>query len=342
VPAGFLTALRDLIADPDVALDLGTANTRLYARGRGLVADEPSVLAIDEREVLPLRAGVVVDVTAAAALLRPFLRRARRGGLIRSRVLACAPAGATAEQREALREVARRAGATRVMIAPEPLAAAIGAGLDVASPYAQMLVDVGAGVTDVAVLRSGRLLLAAGLPIACGTLRNAVQTAAAERCAVDLGPAEAETLMRRAGAGDPGAAQDRGAPPTFAAVGRDRASGRRVGVALRRDALQGAMEGPVAALVGSMRRLLRELPPRVACEVIESGICLTGGGALLPGLRDRIAAGTAHEVRTAADPMHAVINGARRMLGVAARTGLWSGAPRGHASEGALDLPMQV
>ena len=167
--------LRKFVAPPDLALDLGTANTRLYAVGHGLIADEPSMIHVQPEtgaveavgaraawlachdpyanSVSPLHAGVVVDVEAATSLLKPFLQRAQRLGFFKPRALACAPTDACKEEREALIEATRRAGASAVVVVPEPLAAAIGAGLDIASPYAQMLVDIGDGVTDIAVWR---------------------------------------------------------------------------------------------------------------------------------------------------------------------------------------------
>ncbi|MGH9802310.1 MAG: rod shape-determining protein, partial [Blastocatellia bacterium] len=188
--------LRKLVAPPDLAIDLGTANTRLYALGHGLIANEPSLIRFQQYTgeveavgaqaawlssndpysptVSPLHAGVVADIEAASSLLKPFLKRAQRFGLFKPRVLACAPTDACEEERAALIEAAQRAGASEVYIAPEPLAAAIGAGMDVASHYAQMIVDIGDGVTDIAVVRSGSLILTSAVRTACSDLRNAV------------------------------------------------------------------------------------------------------------------------------------------------------------------------
>src|ERR1051325_1132234 len=161
-----LSRLQRLVAPLDVAIDLGTANTRLYAAGRGIIADEPSIVRIydtveaeanavagaaettgQEAAISPLHAGVVTDIEAATSLLKPLLQRTRRFGLIRPRVLACVPTDACDEERAAVIEAVRRAGAAAVVLAPEPLAAAIGAGLDVGSLYAHLLVDIGDGVT---------------------------------------------------------------------------------------------------------------------------------------------------------------------------------------------------
>ncbi|HYE76236.1 MAG TPA: rod shape-determining protein, partial [Blastocatellia bacterium] len=176
----FFSEIRKTIADPDVAIDLGSANTRLYAHGRGLIADEPSIVKMrsdngrieavgisaafsfksaNHAFISPVSSGVVKDIKAASALLAPLMRRARGIGLIKPRVLACAPTDACEEERAALIEATRRAGASAVVLAPEPLAAAIGVGMEVELPHAQMIIDIGDGVTDIAVIRSGELII---------------------------------------------------------------------------------------------------------------------------------------------------------------------------------------
>lgn len=337
-----LPGLRRAIADPDIAIDLGTANTRLYAHGRGLIADEPSMVRVDSqtgsveavgaraarlaaapqdghaRDVAPLRAGVIADVEATASLLRPLFRRARRLGLVRPRVLACAPTDARDEDREAIVEAVRMAGAASVAIALEPLAAAIGAGLDVASPYAQMLVDVGDGVTDIAVISSGSLVVSAAVRTACSDMHTAVRRAVVESHGTLLFAHEAERLTRTVGVARASAPASR-----LAANGLDCKTGRAMQVIVSSREVARAV-GPVAAtIVDAVRDTVRDLPATTSCEVIESGICLTGGGARLPGLAELLADRTALDVRQPADPLRAVINGARQMLGVGGLTGLW-------------------
>jgi rod shape-determining protein MreB len=341
MPFSTLSRLRGIVADPDVAIDLGTANTRLYAVGRGLVADEPSLVAVDRgtgsveavgaraariadsdasvRPVSPLRAGVISDMNAATSLLTPLLRRARRFGLLRPRVLVCAPTDAREDERAALVEATRRAGAAAVTVAPEPLAAAIGAGLDISSSYAQMIVDIGDGVTDIAVIRSGRLVGTSAVRTACSDLHAAVQRSVAEQTNVLLHAREAERLTL-----DLGAARGTASPRSLVAAGIDRASGIETSVLVSGQQVVQAIDPVVAAIVRAVRTTVSDLPATTACEVIESGICLTGGGARLRGLADLIATETALEVRPAADPMRAVIEGARQMLSVATVTGAWA------------------
>jgi rod shape-determining protein MreB and related proteins len=334
--------LRRAVADPDVAIDLGTANTRVYARGRGLLADEPSVVAISDRTgsveavgtramdlagedsgvhyISPLHAGVVSDVDAASLLLAPLLSRARnRFGVLKPRVLVCAPTDAKEDEREALIEATRRAGASAVAVAPEPLAAAIGAGLDVASPYAQMLVDIGDGVTDIAVVRSGRLVRTAALRTACSDMRAAVARAVADRHSVMLYAQETERLTLELGA-----TRANATAASRIVNGVHCETGRVTRVRVTAEEVCDAIDAPINTIVQAVRSTVNDLPAMTACEVIESGICLAGGGARLPGLAALIAAETAVDVRSAADPLRAVINGARQMLLVAATTGAWT------------------
>lgn len=333
--------IRRRIADPDLAIDLGTANTRMYAAGKGLLADEPSVVGIsaetgfveaigsraaslatnpDEsfRSVFPLRAGVIEDLDAAAALLTPLFRRAKRFGLIRPRVLACAPTDACDEERAAIVEAASRAGAASVTIAPEPLAAAIGAGLDVSSPYAQMIVDVGDGVTDIAVICSGEVILASAVRTACSDLHTAVRRSIVDSHGAWLYMREAERLTRTVGVA-------RGERPVreHTARGADCRTGRDTRITVSNREVSAAMDPIVDTIIGAVLRVVADLPSGTSCEVIESGVCLTGGGAALPGLAELLAKETQLDVKPAADPLRAVINGARQMLTVCNRTGLW-------------------
>ncbi len=340
MPRAITAGLRKLIAAPDLAIDLGTANTRLYALGHGLIADEPSLIRLQPEtgeveavgahaawlanvdpyspSVSPLHAGVVADVEAASSLLKPFLKRAHRFGLFKPRVLACAPTDACEEERAALIEAAQRAGASDVYIAPEPIAAAIGAGLDISSQYAQMLVDIGDGVTDIAVIRAGNLILTSAVRTACSDLRNAVSEMVSYRHGVLLFPQEAERLMHLIGANF-----DYSQEELLVAAGTDWLTGEPLQLCVSSYDLNEAIEPVLDTIVDAIQTTVRKLPEETSCEVIENGICLTGGGAMLQGLPERLAAATSFEVRVAEDPLMAVINGARQMLDVGIATDVW-------------------
>lgn len=340
-----LSRLRNRLSAPDLALDLGTANTRLFARGYGLVADEPSLVTFNRksgaveaigaraarlsrqplngsgkwRAVAPLRAGVVADVEAAASLLTPLFSRACRLSLTRPRALACIPTDARTEERAALERAVRAAGASAVAIVPEPLAAAIGAGIDVGSRYAHMLVDIGDGVTDIAVIREGELIQTSAVRVACSDLHSAVRRHVASRSGVLVYMHEAERLTREIGT-----AHGLNLVGDFSVEGRHRASGRPAVVRVSRQQVAETIEPVIRTIVCAVCRAVQNLPPKTASEIIESGICLTGGGARLHGLAELISAETGVTVKPAVDPLRAVINGAREMLTVAADTGLWN------------------
>lgn len=336
-----VSGLRGFFSAPDLALDLGTANTRLYAAGRGLIADEPSLVTIAPdtgaveatgaraahlaqldpfaNSFSPLHAGVIADVVAASSMLKPLLRRAQRFGLFKPRALACAPTDACEEEREALVEATMMAGASAVVVVPEPLAAAIGAGLDVSSPYAQMLIDIGDGVTDIAVLRSGSLITTSALRTACSDLRHSVSQFIAFRYGVLLYPHEAERLLRTVGTDF-----DFQSERLFVTSGTDLLTGAATNLCVSNYDVMEAITPALDEMIGAIHKTVRELDPATSCEVIENGICLTGGGARLAGLPERLATATSLDVRVAPDPLHAVINGARKMLKTGADTGIWS------------------
>jgi rod shape-determining protein MreB and related proteins len=332
--------LIQLIAAPDLALDLGNANTRLYALGKGVICDQPSVIRLSPNDtsvgmgrpstemsrrvmgcapcMTPLNEGVVTDVEGAAELLAPFIRRARLYGLNKPRVLACAPTDATQREVAALVAAVVRAGASSVKVVPEPQAAAVGAGLDISLPYAQMLIDVGDGVTDIAVMRSGQLIKTAAVRSACRDIYAMIQSLVAKRHNVILYWREAEHLARKFGL-----AQEIPSRPSCSVLGLDRATGHVKEMIVSDIDVSEAIEPVILKIREMLRGVIRGLPHDSAAEVIESGICLTGGGTYLPGLKEMVAAETSLDVRVAANPLHAVINGAGQMLAVGAETGLW-------------------
>jgi rod shape-determining protein MreB len=305
-----------MIADEPSIVKMRADTGRIEAVG---ISAAFSFKSAEHAFISPLSSGVVKDVKAAAALLAPLLRRARVTGLLRPRVLACAPTDACEEERAALVEATRRAGASSVVLAPEPLAAAIGAGLDVSSDHAQMIVDIGDGVTDIAVIRSGELVVTDAVRTACSDLTRAVQRLVANRYNVELYQREAELLIRKVGA-----SPNRKHPASpYIVAGDDFRTGqlRRVGVSGQEVAA--TIDPVLKTIVSAIGCAVRKLPPKLSCEVIESGIRLMGGGACLTGITELVAAETRLEVATAKDPMHAVINGARQMLAVGVTTNVW-------------------
>ena len=324
-----ISRFRRMVPIPYLAIDLGTANTRVYSLGKGLIAEKPSIVQLKPDEarlfgsmvggctgedayVLPVRSGIVIDIDAAAALLRPLIRRAQRFGLVRPRGIVCVPTGACRSERDALVEATQRSGVFVLAVAPEPLAAALGGGLRVESAYAQMLVDIGGGVTDIAVIRSGRIIHSKAIRTACSDLQSAIIHEVATRYGVQLHLQESERLVREAGA-----RPESGATRFHIARGVG-GEGRAAIVRLDHAELREIMDPIIDTIVGEIFSVLRDMPPMAAAEVIEDCIWLTGGGACMHGMAERIAEVTTLEVRIVPDPMHAVINGAAQILSAAA------------------------
>lgn len=321
-----LSLVDKFVSQPCVAIDLGTANTRVYDCNQEAIAEEPSLVqhvtgddsCADEYIThlnaqfvsAPLRGGVVVDVSNAISLLRPMLRRSRHW-LRQPATLACAPTDTTERERKLLTEALLGAGAAHVAIIPEPWAAAIGAGLDVTAPSAQLLIDIGQGVTDLAVIRDGRLIYTSAVRTACHDLQQAIKNAVLSRHRVALYPEDLETLTHELGALlDPVAAE----PHRLALHGIDIIRRCQVELTVRQEEIVGAMEPVVAKILRMIENSLRRLPEHLAAEVYDSGICLTGGGSCITGIDRLIAARTNLEVRVASDPQLAVINGASQTL----------------------------
>ncbi len=317
-----------LLASPDLALDVGTAHTRIGQVGERIVVEAPSRPAREphgDSAEAPLAHGVVRDVEGVVRFLRPLLQGARGRWPVRPRVLAFTPSDATLEERDALVEATREAGAGEVALLPEPLAAAVGAALDLASPHAQLLVDIGEGVTDVALFVGGRLERTAALRLACGELRAEVTRVVEQLQGFSLEPDLADGLLRQLGPPGPADAEWLVARRRHT---RERGPAGRVVVEVdtyvRASQLGEALDPLCARLARFVEGVLRSLDARSGAEVVENGLVVAGGGALLPRLTAQLARATRLEVRVADDPLRAVIRGACRLLPQAGREGLWA------------------
>lgn len=280
----------------NLALDVGTASVRV-GTGARRVLEAPSCSG--QRRALA--GGVVVDGEALVAILDPLLRQGRVFGMVKPRVLACAPSDVSRSERELLKDAILRSGAASVLLVPEPLAAAVGAGVDVASPYAQMVVDVGEGVTDCAVIRSGKLLESCALRMACAGMRAGIARALRADGRETLSDGEIDLLLRERGVVHRGvrSCQD--------------------GTSLA----ERAVEPVIRQIMDLVTGFLQDLPDALGCEVIESGIWLTGGGSLIPGLRQRVEEETGIRVMTVPNPREAVVEGARLMMPVVTALNQW-------------------
>ncbi|MCM2254646.1 MAG: rod shape-determining protein [Vicinamibacteria bacterium] len=291
--------LRRLLAAPDVALDVGTATTRLAVAGSGRVFAAPSCDPLSG--VHALRNGVVCSIEAAARVLRPLVQSQRGLRPLPPRALCGVPSDATAAEREALCSAARAAGAEPIALVAEPIAAAVGSGRDLADPRALLVVDVGDGVTDIALIRDREVVRSHAVRIGIADLRETALGAALVALRSPVSAQAAEFLVGQVGA------TRAGGNPELAVPG---AGGRTLRAAFLRDALRPLL----ARLYAAVNAAFLGLPDRDAVEVIERRVLLTGGGALLSGLPPALAEVTGLDLSLAPDPLHAVVDGARAIL----------------------------
>jgi len=322
----------------DLAIDLGTANTVVYVKGEGVVLAEPSVVALETidgitrvravgddaklmlgktpdnvRTIRPLRAGVVADIEVAEQMLRHFVEkttgsRRRRSG---PEMVICVPSGSTVVERRAIRDAASRAGARRVYLIDEPMAAGIGANLPVNEPTGSMVVDIGGGTTEVGVISIQGLSMAMSVRIGGDSMDDAIASAIRRRHNLLIGEATAERVKKEAG----GVRLSEAEVAEFVVVkGRDVALGRPREIEVGRGLISEALNEPVDQIVLAVRRALENTPPEIAADIIEAGIVMTGGGSLLPGIDAVLAEQTGLPVTIAEDPMSCVAIGAGRTL----------------------------
>ncbi len=321
----------------DIAIDLGTANTLVHVVGRGIIIDEPSVVAVQVRggmrEVLavglrakamlgrtpepielirPMRDGVIADFIATEEMLRQFISRAKTMlGFRRPRILICVPAGATPVERRAVYETAVSAGARKVYLIEEPVAASLGAGLPIDGPSAFMVVDIGGGTTDIAVLSRGNVVQARSLRVAGNAMDEAVMRYIRRKHGLVIGEANAERIKIEAGTA---LALPNGRQIEIHIKGRDLRQGRMKSAVLGPGHMSEALAGPVAEMAEFIQRALEDLPPEIAAEVVKRGIVLTGGGALLNRLDVALAQITGARFVVPESPMHCVIKGTATVL----------------------------
>jgi rod shape-determining protein MreB len=315
-----------------MAVDLGTANTLVYVAGRGVVLFEPSVVAIDERtnEVYavgieakrmlgrtpahitatrPLKDGVITDFEITEQMLRHFIRKADPRRLAHPRVVVCVPSGLTGVERRAVEEATHRAGARQAFLIEEPMAAAIGAGLPVAEPAGSLIVDVGGGTSEMAVISLGGMVASRSLRVGGDAMDEAIVAHVRGEHTMAIGLQSAEEVKLAIGSAAP-VRDDAQAEIR----GRDVPSGLPRTVLLSAAAVRVAIAEPVRQIVEGLKELLEHTPPELAADVVEAGIVLAGGGALLVGLDERLRQETGLSVQVAESPLTCVVIGAGHSL----------------------------
>ncbi len=319
----------------DVGIDLGTATVIVFVRGRGIVLREPSTVAIDQESrtflavgeaaremvgrtpghivaVRPMRNGVVANYQVTEMMLRYFIRKALGPRCwFRPRFVACVPAAVTDVEQRAVVEACREAGAREVHLISEPMAAAIGAGIPVEEPRGHMVVDVGGGTTDVAVISMGREVVTDSVRVAGDHMDEAIARYLRRSKGIVVGERTAEEAKLRVGTVDP---QEESATSAIEVRGRDAVSGLPRTVTLSALEAAEALLEPTDAILEAIQRVLERTPPELAADIFEQGMVLTGGGSLLRGLDRLISRRTGLLVRVADDPITCVARGTGLVL----------------------------
>ncbi|PWS37219.1 rod shape-determining protein [Falsiroseomonas bella] len=322
----------------DMAIDLGTANTLVYVKGRGIVLNEPSVVAISDlrgkKQVLavgeeaklmlgrtpgsiaairPLRDGVIADFEAAEEMIKHFIRKVNnRRGFASPMVVVCVPSGSTAVERRAIQESAESAGARKVLLIEEPMAAAIGAGLPVTEPSGSMIVDIGGGTTEVAVISLGGIVYARSVRVGGDKMDEAIISYIRRNHNLLIGESTAERIKMEIGAAAAPPEGDEG--PLTEVKGRDLMNGVPREVVVSRRQMAESLYEPVAQIVEAVKVALENTPPELAADIVDKGIVLTGGGALLHGLDEVLRNATGLPVVVAEDALSCVALGTGRAL----------------------------
>lgn len=316
----------------DMGIDLGTANTLVHVRGKGIVLMEPSVVAIhsETKEVLavgseakkmigrtpgniiairPMKDGVIADFDITQTMLRYFIRKAYKRGLLKPRVIVAVPSGCTEVERRAVLDAAVQAGAREAYTVEEPMAAAIGSGLPVNEPTGNLIVDIGGGTCEVAVISLGGIVTSKSIRVAGDEMDEAIAGYIKRAYNLLVGERTAEEVKIRIGT-----AFDIGEEESMEVRGRDLVSGLPRTISVTSSEVRKALAEPVAAIVEAIRETLENTPPELAADVMDRGIMLTGGSSMLKGLDKRISHETGMPVHLVDEPLYAVVRGAGKIL----------------------------
>lgn len=317
----------------EVGIDLGTANVLVYIKGKGIVLSEPSVVAInrDTDEILavgeearqmlgrtpanivavrPLKDGVISDYDVTERMLKYFIRKSCGSGrFFRPKIMVCVPSGVTEVEKRAVREAATQAGGKMVYLMEEPVAAAIGAGIDIAKPDGTMVIDIGGGTTDIAVIALGGIVTSESIKVAGDKFDDCIIRYMAKEHNLYIGERTAEEMKMSIGTAFP-----REESVSMECRGRDRVTGLPKTVEISSEEMLVALKEPLDQIVDAVHRVLEDTPPELAADISTNGITITGGGALLTGIDARIKDSVGIEVKIADSPKECVAKGTGEAL----------------------------
>ena len=321
----------------DMAIDLGTANTLVYVKGEGVVLNEPSVVATVENQgntqvlavgneakqmlgrtpgkikaIRPMKDGVIADFEVAEQMIKSFIKKVHSGRTLSNpQIVICVPTGATNVERRAIRESADAAGARRVYLIEEPVAAAIGAGLPVAEPTGSMIVDIGGGTTEVAVLSLGGVVHATSVKAAGDKFDEAIIEYMRTAHKLAIGETTAERMKKEIGSASP---PEDGDGKSMNVKGRDLITGLPKEISISQRQISEALAEPVAQIIDTIKRALEQTPAELSADIVERGIMMTGGGSLLGNLDKVLRRATSLPVSIAEDPLLCVVMGTGKAL----------------------------
>lgn len=317
----------------DIGIDLGTANTLVFMRGKGIIMREPSVVAVDTKTdtvrcvgqeakqvigrtpgsivaVRPLKDGVIADFDITTSMLNIFIKRVCGNAvLFRPRIVICIPSGVTEVERRAVREAALKAGAKQVMVMEEPMAAAIGAGLPIEEPTGNMVVDIGGGTSEVAVISLGGIVAARSIRVGGDEFDQSIIAFIKRKYNLLIGERTAEQVKIGIGSAYPLETET-----SMEIKGRNLVDGLPKNISVSSEEIREALSESVASVVDAIRETLERTPPELSADIIDRGITLTGGGALLRGLDELIQRETGIDVHVAENPLDCVASGAGSVL----------------------------
>jgi rod shape-determining protein MreB and related proteins len=321
----------------DLAIDLGTANTLVYVKGKGIVLSEPSVVAVRKNDrdhrnrvlavgrdakmmlgrtpgnivaIRPMKDGVIADFEITEAMLRHFIRKVHnRRSLIRPRIIICVPSGITPVEKRAVRESAESAGAREVYLIEEPMAAAIGAGLPITEPICNMVVDIGGGTSEVAVISLAGIVYAKSVRVGGDKMDEAILQYVKRAYNLLIGERTSEIIKTTIGNAYPGSEVE-----TMDVKGRDLVTGIPKIINVNSDEIRQAIQEQIDAIVAAVKTALEQTPPELAADIVDQGIYLTGGGALLKNLDILLHQETGLPIKIADDPLSTVVMGSGRAL----------------------------
>ena len=326
----------------DIGIDLGTANTLVFMKGKGIVMREPSVVAVDVRSdtvlavgtqakemigrtpgsivaVRPLKDGVIADFDITATMLKHFIKKAMKGhSFSRPHIVVCIPSGVTEVERRAVEDAARQAGASSVELIEEPMAAAIGAGLPVSEPTGSMVVDIGGGTSEVAVISLGDIVTSCSVRVAGDKFDEAIISYVKKKYNLLIGERTAEEIKISIGSAYP---TEETEDVSVEIKGRNLVDGLPKNVRISADEVRDALSDPLSLIIDAIKSTLEKTPPELAADIIDHGIMLTGGGALLKGLDQLVARETSMPVHVAETPLDCVVSGTGKRMEISMPSG---------------------